>query len=110
MERKGQSTHSSLYGLFQPIRDIPSSSAPKGNSALVSQAEGKVGCLRVVTQSLDTLSTTMRNSLPLSDALLHLISGVWVFTSVYLLTTFEQGDAKSALAFCRLNKNQDIGS
>lgn len=81
----------------------------KANSTLVSQAEGKAGCLHVVAQSLDTLSITMKNSLPLSDTLPHLIPGVWVFTSEYLLTTFEQGDAKSCLAFCRLNKNQDIG-
>lgn len=55
----------------------------KANSALVSQAEGKVGCLNAVTQSLDTLSIMMINSLPLSDALPHLIPGVWVFTSEY---------------------------
>lgn len=61
---------------------------------------------------LGTLSTMMRNSFPLSlsDTLLHLIPGVWVFTSEYLLTTFEQGDAESCLAFCRLKKSKDICS
>lgn len=99
-----------MYGLPQPIRNISSSSAlhPKVNSPLVSQAEGKVGCLYVVTQSLDTLSIMMRNSfpLPLSDTLPHLIPGAWVFTSEYFLTTLEQEDTKSCLAFCRLNKSQ----
>lgn len=82
---------------------------PKANTALVSQAKGK-GWVSACSYTELGHALHQDEKLPLSDALPDLISGVWIFTSEYLLTTFEQGDAKSRLSFCRLNKNQDIGS